>query len=104
MATHRLLDAAQPPDAVFAMVDLMGIGAVLAARDRGVPVPKGLAVVGFGNEDASAWIDPPLTTVEQYPHEIGIEAVRHLLEQIETDDTPNRTHMMRTKLIVRGST
>lgn len=104
-ATERLLAAASPPDGIFSMVDLVGIGAILAARDRGVSVPNQLAVAGFGNEDVSAWIDPSLTTIEQFPYEIGKASSELLLAQMgpDTETVQVNERTIETQLIVRQS-
>src|SRR5690606_10384474 len=69
-AMHALLDLPSPT-AVFAFNDLMAIGAMEAIRQRGLRIPEDIAIVGFGNIPAASWIFPKLTTVAQYPDEMG---------------------------------
>ena len=82
-ATHRLLSLPHPPDAIFAMVDLLGIGAILAIKEHGLHIPQDVAVAGFGNEDVAAWVTPPMTTVEQWPYQMGHCATECLLQQVQ---------------------
>jgi LacI family transcriptional regulator, repressor for deo operon, udp, cdd, tsx, nupC, and nupG len=62
-AMHHLLDLPQPPDAVFCFNDLLAVGALAAARDRGLRVPDDLAVVGFDGVDEGNYAAPRLTTI-----------------------------------------
>jgi DNA-binding LacI/PurR family transcriptional regulator len=62
-AMNSLLDLPTPPDAVFCFNDLLAIGAMRAAAERSVRVPHDLAVVGFDNNEESAYSSPSLTSV-----------------------------------------
>ncbi|WP_432981251.1 LacI family DNA-binding transcriptional regulator [Dactylosporangium sp. CA-233914] len=62
-AMRRLLDLPEPPDAVFCFNDLLAIGALSAARDRGLRVPGDIAVVGFDGVDEGNYTAPRLTTI-----------------------------------------
>ena len=83
-AGHRaaagLLDRADRPTAILALSDLLALGVLDAAAERGIAVPDRLSVVGFDDIPESARATPPLTTVKQ-PHRLkGSEAVRLLLD------------------------
>lgn len=60
---HAVLDAGTAVDAVVAGNDLLALGALTALRERGVAVPKEVAVVGWDDIPESAWARPSLTTV-----------------------------------------
>jgi len=62
-AMTHLLDLPSPPDAVFCFNDLLAIGALRAATERGVRVPEDVAIVGFDNTEESAYSLPSLTTI-----------------------------------------
>ena len=62
-AMAHLLDLPSPPDAVFCFNDLLAIGALRAAAERGVRVPEDVAIVGFDNTEESAYSLPSLTTI-----------------------------------------
>jgi DNA-binding LacI/PurR family transcriptional regulator len=68
-AAHEMLDAPQPPRAVFAYDDLLASGVLRAARQRGLSVPDDLAVVGFDDSDIAQALD--LTTVRAPFEESG---------------------------------
>ncbi|TNM31193.1 LacI family DNA-binding transcriptional regulator [Streptomyces sedi] len=103
-AVGALLDGPAPPDAVFAFNDMLAVGAVHAARERGLRVPEDLAVVGFDGTDEARYCNPPLTTVAPDKRGIAREAMRLLNERITRgDDLPYRTVRMGHELLVRGS-
>ncbi|HZE37416.1 MAG TPA: LacI family DNA-binding transcriptional regulator [Stackebrandtia sp.] len=80
----RLLDAAEPPDAVICISDVVAIGALYAARDRSVAVPEDLAVIGFDDIEAAALVTPPLTTMATSSREHGAAAGELLLRRIDS--------------------
>ncbi|WP_424217423.1 LacI family DNA-binding transcriptional regulator (plasmid) [Streptomyces sp. BI20] len=82
-AMRRLLDASPDVDGVFAANDLMAQGACLVARERGLRVPRDVAVVGFDDSAAAGASRPRLTTVRQPVEDMAVAMVRLLLERIE---------------------
>lgn len=93
------------PTAILAMSDAMAIGAISAARQRGLVVPRDLSVVGFDDIDLAGHVDPSLTTVHQPIRQKGEEAVRLLRSVIEQPDRTHPDHRrLETRLIIRGST
>ena len=104
-AMRRLLSLPDPPTAVFARNDFTALGAMSAARDRGVSIPGGVAIVGFDNVPQSAFTAPPLTTVAQPTAEQGRQAAVMLLDRIEgRAEREQREVCLECRLIVRGST
>lgn len=106
-AMDRLLALAAPPTAVFCANDLMAIGALDAARRRGIDVPNQLAVIGVDDIDAASLVTPALTTVRIPATEIGRRAGRLLLERIATPPSgrgPLANVHVDHNLIVRSST
>ena len=74
-AAEKLLDLADPPTAIFAFNDNIAIGAIQAARARGLRVPEDLSVVGFDDVEYATIVTPALTTVRQPLAEMGRTAV-----------------------------
>lgn len=105
LGAAKLLRMDEPPDAIFCVNDPVAIGAFMHCREIGCRIPQDVALVGFSNNPVTALVDPPLTTVDQPAFEIGAAACNMLLEQFDSDDPPAaETRMLKTKLIVRGST
>jgi LacI family transcriptional regulator len=88
-ATRALLAARPPPTALFAVTDVMAIGAIRAARAQGLRVPEDLAVVGMDDVELSGYFDPPLTTVRIAKEEMGRLAAERLMALIEASDGPD---------------
>ena len=91
------------PSAVLAMSDMAAIGVMAGARAAGMSVPDDLSVVGFDDVPASAWTNPPLTTVRQPIVEKGRLAARLLIQRMKGEAVESPAPL-RTNLIVRNST
>ncbi|WP_220447246.1 LacI family DNA-binding transcriptional regulator [Nonomuraea deserti] len=87
-AMERLLDLAEPPDAVFCYNDLLAVGAVRAVLSRGLRVPQDVAVVGFDGIEEGRFANPALTTIAPDKARIAELAVARLLERVEGDQSP----------------
>ena len=82
-AMNELLDRDGSLDAVFAVGDLMAIGAMRALAARGRRVPEDVAVVGYDDLFVSALATPSLTTISQHIAETGRALARNLVASIE---------------------
>src|SRR5262245_3109658 len=85
-AVATLFDGGPRCDAIVAANDWMALGALEALRARGLRVPEDVAVVGFDDVDEARFATPPLTTVRQPPRQLGIEAVRVVLDGAESGE------------------
>jgi DNA-binding LacI/PurR family transcriptional regulator len=74
-ALRTLLRKTNRPTGVICSSDVIAIGVVQEARETGLRVPEDLSVVGFDGIEAAAWVDPPLTTIEQPIDQIASTAV-----------------------------
>jgi DNA-binding LacI/PurR family transcriptional regulator len=104
--TLELLREQRTPTAILAMSDILALGALEAAAELGVAVPRELSVVGFDDSPAAAHAVPPLTTVTQPQEEKGRLAAQWLMEEIE-DGRPPGWHtraILPAELVVREST
>jgi DNA-binding LacI/PurR family transcriptional regulator len=99
----RLLRHADPPDAVYATEEALGVALLRAAERRGARVPEDLLLaVAADREPAGA--DVPLTTLELYPARVATEAIDVLIELIEGRPPNERERLIPTNLVVRDST
>ncbi|WNI18526.1 LacI family DNA-binding transcriptional regulator [Actinacidiphila sp. ITFR-21] len=90
--------------AVVCASDMMALGAIRAARTRGLSVPADVSVVGFDDSALIAFTDPPLTTIRQPVAAMSQTAVDALLEEIGGTPTPHSEFVFMPELVVRGST
>src|SRR5690625_396659 len=101
-AASRLLERG-----VSAMVcgsDLMALGAVRAARQRGLSVPGDFSVVGYDDSQLIAFTDPPLTTVRQPVQAMAMATVRTLCDEIAGHSVSHTEYLFDPELVVRAST
>ena len=96
---------AQPvrPTAIFCFNDDIAIGAVHALKKAGLRVPQDISVVGFDNIKVSAFVDPPLTTIDQPAYDMGRRAVEVLLSQIRGEPLLRNKEVLPFRLIERDS-
>ena len=103
-AMRALLSLSHPPTAVFALNDLMAIGAMEAANALGLRIPADVAIVGFDDIPAASWVRPQLTTVAQHPAEMGHILAEALFARIAGLELgPPRHFEVACDLILRAS-
>ncbi|MFT4191984.1 MAG: LacI family DNA-binding transcriptional regulator [Comamonas sp.] len=102
-AAHALL-AQRQFSAFFVCNDMMALGALRAATELGLSIPRDLSVVGFDGIDIGAYTSPPLTTVGHPIRDWGVRAASLLIERIATPGLPCRDVVLQPRLILRQST
>jgi alanine racemase len=101
-AASRLLD--RGVTGIVCGSDLMALGAIRAARQRGLSVPEDISVVGYDDSPLIAFTDPPLTTVRQPVLAMAMAAARALVDEINGYPAPHSEYVFRPELVVRAST
>lgn len=103
--TLAMMSLPQPPDGVVMISDRMAYSAIYAMKQKEIRIPEDVAIVSFNNEPVSAYFSPALSSISQPIQEMGTEAVRLLLRELEAIDNtvPKETKVMETQLIVRAS-
>ena len=102
-ATLKILDTAQPPDALMTTNSLLAEGALQAIRERNLTIPGDIALVTFDETIWASLVQPSLTLIAQPAHEIGKTATELLLQRIADPDRPTRQVILKGQLLVRGS-
>ena len=103
-AAEQLLALPDPPTAIFGFNDNVAIGALHAARKRGLSVPDDLSVVGFDDTAPAVIVSPQLTSVRQPLAEMGRMGASLLVRLIEGQRVDAMRVELSTKLVVREST
>jgi alanine racemase len=101
-AANRLID--RGVTSLVCGSDLMALGAIRAARRRGLRVPADFSVVGYDDSPLMAFTDPPLTTVRQPVEPMALAAVNALVDEIHGHPAPHSEYVFRPELVVRAST
>lgn len=89
-ATRALLDAGRQFTALFAVADVMAIGAIRALRDAGLRVPEDVSVMGFDGLPLGGFLVPQLSTVSQSVQMLAQRSVSILTEAIENGGTTRK--------------
>lgn len=100
-AVQQLIERGEPFDAIFAVTDLIAIGAMRALQDAGLHVPNDVSVVGFDDMPLAAYVTPRLTTVRQNAQMGGDGLVEGIVSLIKGESVQSR--LMEPTLVVRDS-
>jgi len=103
-AMIRFLDREEKIDGLYAVTDGMALGAYHAIKEKGFSIPKDIAVVGVGDYEISAFFDPPLSVVGVQRGELGKEAGRLLMRQLEEPGRPPLKVEIPVESVMRAST
>ena len=101
-AAREMLSAPNRPTALLCASDLSAIGAIKAARDFGLSVPRGVSVAGFGDFSVADYVSPSLTTIKQTRRALGRVAAESVILLADGEETSGV--VLEAELIVREST
>ncbi len=105
--TLELMKMRRKPDAIFAVNDETAIGALAALRSLKIKVPQQVGVVGFSNTKAGMYVQPALSSVEQFGSDIGKVATEILIDMINAGtgvtELMHRKTLLEPKLYIRQS-
>lgn len=82
-ATQQLIANGRPFTALFAVADVMAIGAIRALHNNGLRVPKDVSVMGFDGLPLGSFLVPQLSTVIQSAQSMARRSVEILIERME---------------------
>ena len=84
-AMNALLDRMPDLTAVFAMADVLAMGAIRAICDRGLKVPEDISVIGFDGIELGNYLTPRLTTIRQDRERIADRSMEILLSRMDEE-------------------
>lgn len=103
-AMHKLMQLPKPPTAVFCASDTIAIGALQAAEESNLKIPRDVAILGFDNVPAASWVRPRLTSIAQYPEQMGYYLATSLFQRLQGEYSgPGRRFEVPCRLIERES-
>ena len=109
ICARKLLSLADRPTAIFAANDMSAMGVYEAAREFGLQIPGDLSVIGFDNLREAAYLNPPLTTIDQSLEKMGTIATEMLVELVKGKSLPinpaeeGNLYKIPTQLVIRDS-
>ncbi|TCJ03831.1 LacI family DNA-binding transcriptional regulator [Cytobacillus praedii] len=102
-SVHDLMKLDAPPTAIVAHDDLVAYEIIRYLEELSIQVPKDISIVSFNNHALSAYVKPPLTSVDISIFELGFEAANFLLEMVSNPEVAVKSHFVSTALIERES-
>lgn len=103
-AAVSLLNQPDPPDAIYATIDRLALGVLLAARACEITVPNQLLIAGCTDSPAGEWAQPSLTALALNPEKLGHQAVEMLISLVDGNDPEPRHRIVPTQVVERDST
>lgn len=102
-AMNKILSCKEKPTAVFAISDLMAIGAAKAILEMGLNVPKDVSVMGFDGIKNSEYNYPEISTVIQPRYEMGRLACEKIIKLIQKTDINEPISILPHEISMRAS-
>ncbi|MCK4245488.1 MAG: LacI family DNA-binding transcriptional regulator [Candidatus Omnitrophica bacterium] len=102
-AAKKLLSLSPPPTAIFALNDLMAIGALNYLKEKRIRVPEEISLIGFDDIPMVSLTEPALTTMAQPTYEMGAAAAKMSLKVIAGKIPKRKRLILKATLIIRSS-
>ncbi|QYO71816.1 substrate-binding domain-containing protein [Vibrio cholerae] len=102
-AFEKLYERGKLPSALFVSNDMMAMGVIQAASQRGLRVPDDLSLIGYDDVHIAKFMTPALTTIHQPKYRLGKAAIDTLLYRLENPDTTAQIVQLEPTLMVRSS-
>lgn len=92
-------------DAIFSASDFCALGAMQFLKENNIKVPEDVAIVGFSNEPFTSFTDPSISTINQFPIEMGTTVANLFFEALNVDNINNvsKKTVIQPELIIRQS-
>jgi LacI family transcriptional regulator len=103
LAMRSILSRHEPVTAVFAGSDPIARGVYDAVRQSGLSIPEDISIAGF-NDSEAALMYPPLTSVREFPEELGRHLAEFVLKRVQSPGREPQQLTIPTRVIVREST
>lgn len=101
----KLLNLDNPPHAVFSSSDFAALGAIQELKAKNIKIPSDFSVIGFSNEPFTKFMELSISTVDQFPLEMGKHTAKVFLEQINNNSKARieKKVVLEPELIIRKS-
>ncbi|WKK73383.1 substrate-binding domain-containing protein [Rathayibacter oskolensis] len=101
---RELVRSGVPFDGLVCFNDGLATGAISALREGGLRIPEDVQVIGFDNVEESAFLTPPLTSMDSRIEWIARTSLERLTARIDGVDAAPATVFARSRVIARGTT
>ncbi len=103
LAMRSILSRREPVTAVIAGSDQIARGVYEALNQSGLRIPEDISVAGFNDSEAS-FMHPTLTSVQEFPEELGKHLAEFVLRRIQEPEREPQQLTIPTRVVVREST
>jgi DNA-binding LacI/PurR family transcriptional regulator len=103
LAMRSVVARGAPVTAVFAGSDQIASGVYEALRQLGMSIPDDISVAGF-NDSEGALMDPPLTSVREFPEQLGMHLAEFVQRRIQSPNREPQKLVIPTRIVLRKST
>ncbi len=102
---EQLLKLTDQPQAILAVNDPVAVGAFTVIKKYRLKIPEDYALIGFSNNSVVSLLEPPLSTVDERPYDLGKSAMEILLKHLKGElPLQDQVITIQTRLIIRQST
>ncbi|MDR6968532.1 LacI family transcriptional regulator [Flavobacterium arsenatis] len=84
MISNTFFDFPNPPDGIFASNDTAAVGAIQAAKKRGLKIPQDIAIIGFNDDPIASIIDPGLSTISHPAVKMGQTSAKKIINHLKS--------------------
>ncbi|MDT3846924.1 MAG: substrate-binding domain-containing protein [Vibrio anguillarum] len=102
-AFNKMLAKGPLPSAIFVSNDMMAMGVINAANEKGIRIPEDLSLMGYDDIHIARFMSPALTTIHQPKYRLGKAAVDTLLARLENEALEPQIVQLEPTLVVRKS-
>ena len=99
-ATTKLLEMENRPDAILAFNDIITFAAFTAIKQKGLDIPKDVALIGFTDDVHAKYVTPKMSAIEDQSFEMGVQSCKLLLKNINGDSKIYK-RIVPQKLVIR---
>lgn len=100
-AFNKMLEKGALPSALFVCNDMMAMGVLNAANEKGIRIPEDLSLIGYDDIHIAKFMSPSLTTIHQPKYRLGKAAVEALLKKLDGSATETQVVQLEPTLVVR---
>ena len=102
-AFNRMYQKGPLPSAIFVCNDMMAMGVINAANEKGIAIPEELSIIGYDDIQIAKYMSPSLTTIHQPKYRLGQAAVETLLRKLDNSCDETQVIQLEPTLVERSS-
>ncbi|NOH78810.1 LacI family DNA-binding transcriptional regulator [Vibrio sp. RE86] len=102
-AFNRMYEKGPLPSSIFVCNDMMAMGVINAAHEKGIKIPEDLSIIGYDDIHIAKFMTPSLTTIHQPKYRLGKAAVEALLNKVEGRETDAQVVQLEPTLVSRNT-